>query len=224
MVSYLQIEEFVARCQRAMEKKTPLEKIETLVRIKRLMYIDLMDEWTKRGVSNNWVCWWWEAVKITHHSFLQKIQSCKNHLDELNADRLYYEKLFERFPKIDINNFIPWMDYLIDAENDKYVSLETTGEDVGPGHMYVFEDFGMPPRRERAYQNDYDNLNKKHPLPSTVSRPTVSMMDVYFCELINVLEREIEKLSRDAYIDGQVKKPQDALPKEEYAESAGQEL
>lgn len=215
MISYFKIEEYVTLCQREKTKKTPLDKIKSLTNARIIMCEDLMEMWRIQGASDNWVRWWWEAVKISHHNFFQTLQSYKDELGALCADRAYYERLFEKFIKLDIDNFIPWVNYLMEAENNEYVLLETVGEDVGPGHAFEYDDFGEVVKGV-AYQEEYKDLNKRFPLQPTEERPTVAMMDVYFCELLKIIDQSIEKLSRDAFVDGQVKKPQDALPHKEY--------
>ncbi len=196
MVSYIKIEEYVTLCQRALKKETPLEQIEALTNAKKIMCIDLMDEWTNRGVSNNWVQWWWNAV------------------DALNLDLTAMQAAMGWYKSVGFDNFIEWVDY-VDNSETMYSGLRSE-HDIGPGSEYEITDFDDSVEKHINNPELYNDLNKRFPLLPTEARPSVTTLDLVFCELLLVWARAIKRLSRLAMVDCQVKKPQDALPREEY--------
>ncbi len=194
MVSYIKIEEYVTLCRRALKKETPLEQIKALTNAKKIMCIDLMNEWTNRGVSNNWVQWWWNAV------------------DALNLDFTSMQAAMGWSKGVGFENFIEWVDFVDNSETMYHGLIH----DIGPGREYGFMDFDGSTEKHISNPEIYNDLNKRFPLLPTESSPSVTTLDLVFCELLLVWARTIWRLSRQAMVDGQVKKPQDALPREEY--------
>lgn len=193
MVSYLQIEEYVARCQRAMEKNTPLEKIETLVRIKKLMREDLVRFWTNTKASDNSIRWWWYAVDYVHDDLFGYILMC------------------ESWGKpIELDNFMEWVEFL----GDYYTLFEGLDSDHGPGREYDDYDESGNPVTIMLFPEKYVELNDQYPLRPTERKPIVTMLDVAFRELLWVWTRVVRRLLRDAVVDGLVENTEEAEPPE----------
>lgn len=190
MVSYLQIEEYVARCQRAMEKNTPLEKIETLVRIKKLMREDLVRFWTNNTkASDNSIRWWWYAVDYFHS---------------------YYFGEYEfREKSIEFDNFMEWVESL-----KKFFPYNDIDIDISLCCEYKDGILGIKGKTIELNAWMYDELNDKYPLRPTERKPIVTMLDVAFRELLWVWTRAVRRLLRDAVVDGLVENTEVAEPPE----------
>ncbi len=193
MVSYLQIEEFVTRCRRATEKKSPLEQIGYLARIKKLMRDDLVLYWTNNKMSSNWIKWWWYAVDYVHDDY---------HLNVGN---------FVGWDKpINFDNFMEWVEFL-----DDYCTLfEGLDSDHGPGREYADDDENGKPATIMLFPEKYVELNDQYPLLPTDRKPIVTMLDVAFRELLWVWSRAVRRLLRDAVVDGLVENTEEAEPPE----------
>ena len=163
MVSYLKIEEYVALCHRALNKKTPLEQIGALSRAKKIMRDDMVLYWTNIKASSNWIKWWWYAVDYVHDDLLGYIAMCGS-----------WEK------PIEFDNFMEWIEFL----DDHHTLFEGIDSDHGPGREYNDDDESGKPVKVMLFPEKYVELNGQYPLQPTERKPIVTMLDVAFRELL----------------------------------------
>lgn len=208
MVSYIKIEEYVTLCRRALRENTPLEQIVALSRAKKIMRDDLVLYWTNIKVSSNWIKWWWYAVDCVHGDYYGNVRH------------------FVAWDKpIDFDNFMEWVDCL-DNSMTVYSGLRED-HDIGPGCEHEEFGFGKEPDKWIDFPETYAELNEQYPLQPTERKPIVTTLDMVFRELLWVWSRAVRRLSREAMVDGQVEKSEDAEPQEyltddAFIESAGQ--
>ncbi len=201
MVSYLKIEEYVARCHRALSKKTPLEQIGALSRTKRIMRDDLVLYWTNINVSSNWIKWWWYAVDYVHDDY------------HLNVGNLVgWDK------PINFDNFMEWVDCL-DNSMTIYNGLSSE-HDIGPRCEHEDIGFGDEPNKRIVFPEKYSELNEQYPLQPTERKPIVTTLDMAFRELLWVWSRTVRRLTRDAVVDGEVENAGDTEPPEYMTDNA----
>lgn len=187
MIQEEKIKEYVSLFQRMEKKSLPLEKIDVLTNVKKVMCTDVMKELTNRGASNNWVRWWWNALKTVHRQVSYYIL----HLNGETVFGMGESALDDLFFRI-----------------REYASYD---DNIGPG-----SEAELTGTIWTRYAEEFKYLNDCFPLQPNVIPPTVTTLDVFFYELFLALDRIMEKLSREAMVDGLVMKPEDALPEREY--------
>ena len=181
--------EYVELCNRKELKKSPLEQIDVLANAWGIMREDLKEELSKRGVSNNWAQWWWEAVKKTHRT------------DSGYLLNMVYGEESTGYGGINLDNFARVVE-MCEAITDGCPN------DIGPGSMA--EDNGDT--KVMVKPKVYKELNERFPLLPEEERPIVTLQDMVFYELLMVWERTVERLSREAIVDGLIKSRHDVLP------------
>ena len=175
MISEYEIRDYVAHWMAALEKETPLEMIEALMRIKELMYNDLRKEILNRNVSGNWVHWWNDCARSLFYRTTWK--------NVFGFGKRKYEP--DQF--LPLEDIPEWIDDIKSSEKTSDLLEKNLG--IGSG---AFDDDMLMDKKER----------RKNKLVKGEEPPEITLLDVVFYNLCELWDIHLKSAFRWAAAEG----------------------
>ncbi len=183
---------YVKLCQRAEQNDSPTGKIKAYKKIKELMCKDQRKVFTEKGVSSDWVLWWWKAVESVHEHL-----AWRDDIDFRKWNEDHFEDIFQ------MEEIPDWIGVWTDTE---YLWTRLH-EDIGPGSKM---------RENQSKQKGFRWLNDFFPPKLNGNKPEVTPLDVVFCEMLKIIDGRFNQYARLAVVAGEAESEEEAKPSAEY--------
>ncbi len=177
MFSLWELRSYVAMCQTALEKESPLEKIEALKRVKIFMYGDVRDMVINAERDYKWLeLWHWAVYEFWMFGSWRDVFGLYKEIDGREITEIS-----------GFDDITKWIDDVLSQKN----GLEMLLTSIGPGTEYFDEFAEMNPDIRPPYR--IGEKGEPH---------IMTLMDILFCEICALWEGEVRWLARIAAVDG----------------------